>query len=68
MSRIWDLLSLIFISIAGPLSKGENAHMAGIDSEVLKSSKNITDESFCKEGLHLEHKFCCQSCPSEIKL
>ncbi|XP_020751487.2 tumor necrosis factor receptor superfamily member 6 isoform X2 [Odocoileus virginianus] len=56
MSGIWVLLSLIFISVAGPLSKGEKAHVAGIDSEALKLTKNITEVSSCPEGLHRERK------------
>ncbi|KAM9703046.1 tumor necrosis factor receptor superfamily member 6 [Dama dama] len=63
MSGNGVLLSLIFISVAGPLSKGEKAHVAGIDSEVLKLAKNITEVSSCPEGLHREHQFCCLPCP-----
>ncbi|MXQ80530.1 hypothetical protein E5288_WYG009226 [Bos mutus] len=51
----------IFISVSGPLSKGENAHMAGINSEGLKL--NITEANSCQEGLYREHQFCCQPCP-----
>ncbi|XP_055416206.1 tumor necrosis factor receptor superfamily member 6 isoform X2 [Bubalus kerabau] len=61
MSGIWVHLSLIFISVSGPLSKGENAHMAGINSEGLKL--NITEANSCQEGLYREHQFCCQPCP-----
>ncbi|KAM7227787.1 hypothetical protein CapIbe_021484 [Capra ibex] len=63
MSGIWVHLSLIFISVSGPLSKGENAHMAGINSEGLRLNKNITEASSCQEGLYREHLFCCQPCP-----
>uniref|UniRef100_A0AC11D2D6 Fas cell surface death receptor n=1 Tax=Ovis aries TaxID=9940 RepID=A0AC11D2D6_SHEEP len=53
----------IFISVSGPLSKGENAHVAGINSEGLRLNKNITGASSCQEGLYREHLFCCQPCP-----
>uniref|UniRef100_A0A452EFU5 Tumor necrosis factor receptor superfamily member 6 n=1 Tax=Capra hircus TaxID=9925 RepID=A0A452EFU5_CAPHI len=53
----------IFISVSGPLSKGENAHMAGVNSEGLRLNKNITEASSCQEGLYREHLFCCQPCP-----
>uniref|UniRef100_A0A8C3WDA0 Tumor necrosis factor receptor superfamily member 6 n=1 Tax=Catagonus wagneri TaxID=51154 RepID=A0A8C3WDA0_9CETA len=62
MSGIWVLLSLIFTSLAGPLSKGDNAQVTDIDSEMVKL--NITKrESECPEGQHREGQFCCQPCP-----
>ncbi|XP_032464641.1 tumor necrosis factor receptor superfamily member 6 isoform X1 [Phocoena sinus] len=63
MSEIWVLWPLIFTSIAGPLSKGDNAHVADSNSEMLKLSKNITKRESCNEGLYREHEFCCQPCP-----
>ncbi|XP_067566176.1 tumor necrosis factor receptor superfamily member 6 isoform X4 [Pseudorca crassidens] len=63
MSEIWVLWPLIFTSIAGPLSKGDNSHVADSNSEMLKLSKNITKRESCGEGLYREHEFCCQPCP-----
>ncbi|XP_010969547.3 tumor necrosis factor receptor superfamily member 6 isoform X2 [Camelus bactrianus] len=64
MSGIWVLLLLIFASMAGPSSKGDNAQGTEVDSETLKMSKNITErEDRCPEGQQREHAYCCQPCP-----
>nr|KAF6455993.1 Fas cell surface death receptor [Rousettus aegyptiacus] len=64
MTGLGVLLPLIVTFIAGPLSKGDNTQVTGINSEVLKSSHNITERAAeCPEDLHREGEFCCQLCP-----
>ncbi|XP_066099623.1 tumor necrosis factor receptor superfamily member 6 [Saccopteryx bilineata] len=68
MTRIGVLLSLILTFSPGSLSKGDNAQLTGINSELLKLNKTVTKrEAECPEG-HREGKYCCLPClPGERK-
>nr|KAF6455992.1 Fas cell surface death receptor [Rousettus aegyptiacus] len=69
MTGLGVLLPLIVTFIAGPLSKGDNTQVTGINSEVLKSSHNITERAAeCPEDLHREGEFCCQLCPPGVNM
>ncbi|XP_036121678.1 tumor necrosis factor receptor superfamily member 6 [Molossus molossus] len=66
----YDTVRLILNFLAGSLSEGDNAQVTNTNSELLKSSKNITKrESGCPEGQDRQGTFCCLPClPGEQKI